>query len=181
MNSFKRFCCIVFVLASVLGVGALVVVWLHWQPLDGYVSQWMDQLWFLGVEMALLGISAFGLLVVLVRAVFARGVRSNLEVVNDYGSIRISRMALERTVEHTVELHPDLTFIDAGVRVYNGRQPGMVVRTEVIPHGVVALDEYGAALQSEVKAAVEKFTGKEVRRVLVDFREENSASGGKGE
>lgn len=181
MSPFKRFCCIVFVLASVLGIGLLVIAWLQWQPLDVYVSQWIGQPWFVVLETVLLGISAFGLLVVLLRAVFARGVRSTLEVVNDYGSIRISRIALERTVEHTVELHPDLTFLDAGVRVYKGRQPGMVVRTEVIPHGVTALDEYGSALQAEIKASVEKFTGKEVKRVLVDFREESSASGGKGE
>jgi len=176
MSPFKRFCYIVYFLLSIVGIGVLVVHWLAWPPLVGFVEAWIAQPWFLYAEGILLGIVALGLLIILCRALFSRGVRSSLEATNDYGSLYISRIALEKTVQRTVDSHPDLTFVDARVRIYNGREPNMTVNAEVIPHGITALDEYGTTLQAEIKEVVEKLTGKTVKRIAIDFREETPAA-----
>jgi len=176
MSAFKRFCYIFFFLASVLGVGALAVVWLGLQPVSGVLEGWMGQVWFPYVELALLAILALGLVVVFLRALFTRGTHANLESDNAYGSVFIARPALERTVERTVNAHDDLTFIDAHVRVNNGRKPYIFIRAEVIPHNISNLGEFGPSLQQEIKEVMETLTGETVKKVTVDFREETPSA-----
>ena len=64
MGKFKRFCMIVFVVAAVLGIGVLAALWFAWEPLFPAIAWLMSMPWFFVVEAVLLGITALGLLVV---------------------------------------------------------------------------------------------------------------------
>ena len=76
MGKFKRFCMIVFVVAAVLGIGVLAALWFAWEPLFPAIAWLMSMPWFFVVEAVLLGITALGLLVVLIRAITAPGKNS---------------------------------------------------------------------------------------------------------
>ena len=85
MGKFKRFCMIVFVVAAVLGIGVLAALWFAWEPLFPAIAWLMSMPWFFVVEAVLLGITALGLLVVLIRAITAPGKNSQLELERDNG------------------------------------------------------------------------------------------------
>lgn len=103
MGKFKRFCMIVFVVAAVLGIGVLAALWFAWEPLFPAIAWLMSMPWFFVVEAVLLGITALGLLVVLIRAITAPGKNSQLELERDNGSIAITQNAIQSTVKHVVE------------------------------------------------------------------------------
>ena len=100
MGKFKRFCMIVFVVAAVLGIGVLAALWFAWEPLFPAIAWLMSMPWFFVVEAVLLGITALGLLVVLIRAITAPGKNSQLELERDNGSIAITQNAIQSTVKH---------------------------------------------------------------------------------
>ena len=89
MGKFKRFCMIVFVVAAVLGIGVLAALWFAWEPLFPAIAWLMAMPWFYVVEAVLLGITAVGLLVVLIRALTAPGKNSQLEIERDNAKIKI--------------------------------------------------------------------------------------------
>ena len=89
MGKFKRFCMIVFVVAAVLGIGVLAALWFAWEPLFPAIAWLMAMPWFYVVEAVLLGITAVGLLVVLIRALTAPGKNSQLEIERDNAKVRI--------------------------------------------------------------------------------------------
>ena len=103
MGKFKRFCMIVFVVAAVLGIGVLAALWFAWEPLFPAIAWLMSMPWFFVVEAVLLGITALGLLVVLIRAITAPGKNSQLELERDNGSIAITQNAIQSTVKHVVD------------------------------------------------------------------------------
>ena len=109
MGKFKRFCMIVFVVAAVLGIGVLAALWFAWEPLFPAIAWLMSMPWFFVVEAVLLGITALGLLVVLIRAITAPGKNSQLELERDNGSIAITQNAIQSTVKHVVESHHGLS------------------------------------------------------------------------
>ena len=123
MGKFKRFCMIVFVVAAVLGIGVLAALWFAWEPLFPAIAWLMSMPWFFVVEAVLLGITALGLLVVLIRAITAPGKNSQLELERDNGSIAITQNAIQSTVKHVVESHHGLSTDNVWARSCRTRSP----------------------------------------------------------
>ena len=129
MGKFKRFCMIVFVVAAVLGIGVLAALWFAWEPLFPAIAWLMSMPWFFVVEAVLLGITALGLLVVLIRAITAPGKNSQLELERDNGSIAITQNAIQSTVKHVVESHHGLSTDNVKVHITNKHDSSAFARS----------------------------------------------------
>ena len=162
MGKFKRFCMIVFVVAAVLGIGVLAALWFAWEPLFPAIAWLMSMPWFFVVEAVLLGITALGLLVVLIRAITAPGKNSQLELERDNGSIAITQNAIQSTVKHVVESHHGLSTDNVKVHITNKH-------AKIDPGRNAELGQLGAKLQDEIAATLEAFTGYPVDSVRITF------------
>lgn len=169
MGKFKRFCMIVFVVAAVLGVGVLATLWFAWEPLFPAIAWLMSMPWFFIVEAVLLGITAVGLLVVLIRAITAPGKNSQLELERDNGSIAITQNAIQSTVKHVVESHHGLSTDNVKVHIENKHDPRMSIHAKIDPGRNAELGQLGAKLQDEIAATLEAFTGYPVDSVRITF------------
>lgn len=169
MGRFKRFCMIIFVLASVLGVGALAAQRFEWQPLLP-TMEWLDgQSWYLVVECVLLGILALGLVIVLVRALTAPGKTARLTVKHDNGVVSITKDAIISTVKHTIESYPGLSADDIRIKITRKRDPRMAIRAKVDQGRNTNLGDIGLRLQDEVSYAIESFTSRPTESVDITF------------
>ena len=169
MGKFKRFCMIVFVVAAVLGIGVLAALWFAWEPLFPAIAWLMSMPWFFVVEAVLLGITALGLLVVLIRAITAPGKNSQLELERDNGSIAITQNAIQSTVKHVVESHHGLSTDNVKVHITNKHDPRMSIHAKIDPGRNAELGQLGAKLQDEIAATLEAFTGYPVDSVRITF------------
>ena len=169
MGKFKRFCMIVFVVAAVLGIGVLAALWFAWEPLFPAIAWLMAMPWFYVVEAVLLGITAVGLLMVLIRALTAPGKNSQLEIERDNGSIAITQNAIQSTVKHVVEAHHGLSTDNVKVDITNKHDPRMAIHAKIDPGRDAELGELGAKLQNEISSTLEAFTGYPVDSVRITF------------
>ena len=169
MGKFKRFCMIGFVVAAVLGIGVLAALWFAWEPLFPAIAWLMAMPWFYVVEAVLLGITAVGLLVVLIRALTAPGKNSQLEIERDNGSIAITQNAIQSTVKHVVEAHHGLSTDNVKVDITNKHDPRMAIHAKIDPGRNAELGELGAKLQNEISSTLEAFTGYPVDSVRITF------------
>ena len=169
MGKFKRFCMIVFVIAAVLGIGVLAALWFAWEPLFPAIAWLMSMPWFFVVEAVLLGITALGLLVVLVRAISAPGKNSQLTLERDSGSIAITQNAIQSTVKHVMDGHPGLTTDTVKVDITNKHDPRVSIHAKIDPGRNAELGQLGAKLQDEIAASLEAFTGYPVESVRITF------------
>ena len=169
MGKFKRFCMIVFVVAAVLGVGVLAALWFAWEPLFPAIAWLMSMPWFYVVEGVLLGITALGLLVVLIRALTAPGKNSQLEQERDGGSVSITQNAIQSTVKHVIDNHHGLVADNIKVSITNRHDPRMSIHAKIDPGRNAELGELGAKLQDEIAATLEAFTGYPVDSVRITF------------
>ena len=169
MGKFKRFCMIVFVVAAVLGIGVLAALWFAWEPLFPAIAWLMSMPWFFVVEAVLLGITALGLLVVLIRAITAPGKNSQLELERDNGSIAITQNAIQSTVKHVVESHHGLSTDNVKVHITNKHDPRMSIHAKIDPGRTGERGQLGARLQDEIAATLEAFTGYPVDSVRITF------------
>ena len=140
MGKFKRFCMIVFVVAAVLGIGVLAALWFAWEPLFPAIAWLMSMPWFFVVEAVLLGITALGLLVVLIRAITAPG-----------------------------KSHHGLSTDNVKVHITNKHDPRMSIHAKIDPGRNAELGQLGAKLQDEIAATLEAFTGYPVDSVRITF------------
>ena len=169
MGKFKRFCMIVFVVAAVLGIGVLAALWFAWEPLFPAIAWLMSMPWFFVVEAVLLGITALGLLVVLIRAITAPGKNSQLELERDNGSIAITQNAIQSTVMHVDESLHGLSSDNVKVHITNKHDPRMSIHAKIDPGRNAELGQLGAKLQDEIAATLEAFTGYPVDSVRITF------------
>ena len=169
MGKFKRFCMVVFVVAAVLGIGVLAALWFAWEPLFPAIAWLMAMPWFYVVEAVLLGITAVGLLVVLIRALTAPGKNSQLEIERDNGSIAITQNAIQSTVKHVVEAHHGLSTDNVKVDITNKHDPRMAIHAKIDPGRNAELGELGAKLQNEISSTLEAFTGYPGDSVRITF------------
>lgn len=169
MGKFKRFCMIVFVVAAVLGVGVLAALWFAWEPLFPAIAWLVSMPWFFVVEAVLLGITALGLLVVLISAIATPGKNSQLELERDNGSIAITQNAIQSTVKHVVESHHGLSTDNVKVDITNKHDPRMAIHAKIDPGRNAELGQLGAKLQDEIAATLEAFTGYPVDSVRITF------------
>ena len=101
MNGFKRLCMVLFTLANLFVLAALALTW--YGPWTSEASALLNLEPYSIAILACLAVSAFGLVVLLVRALVVRKVRT-IEVASvDGGVISVTRDAIAAQASHIVE------------------------------------------------------------------------------
>lgn len=169
MSAVKRFFLILFVLASLLGIGYLVAYWLAWEPIFPTLQFLAVQPWFLIVEVVLLGIAAIGILAILFTTL-ALPKRSNRLIVDkDMGQVSIEREAINSTIKHAVELHHGLTIDSIKTKIVGKSDPKISAKVKINSGKVSGLSGIGSSLTDEIASSVQKLSGYPIEDLRVEF------------
>lgn len=178
MGGLKRFCTVIYVLANLFALGALALTWY------GPWTSVARELLYVGpyaIALAVcLAVSGLGLLILLLRALFARRKVRTVEVATvDGGVISVTRDAIAAQASHIVEA--DGTCSAARVRV-DARARGHVrVHVRVLPHETVDVVSKGAELHEELIEGLAAVCGSTVEDVSLEFIEPESVTVAAGE
>ena len=172
MGGFKRFCMFVFGLAGLLGVIALALTWVG--PWTSQASALMSlEYYFYAVEVCV-AIALVIMLVVLLRAIFARSVRTIEVTTVNGGTISVSRDAIASQATHIVEADGTCTADRVDVKA---KKSGHVrVHVRVLPHETVDVVAKGAELHDELMRGLASVCGDKIDRVSLEFIEPESVT-----
>ena len=172
MGGFKRFCMFVFGLAGLLGVIALSLTWVG--PWTAQASALMSvENYFYAVEVCV-AIALVIMLVVLLRAIFARSVRTIEVTTVNGGTISVSRDAIASQATHIVEA--DGTCSADRVDVKAKKSGHVRVHVRVLPHETVDVVAKGAELHDELMLGLASVCGDKIDRVSLEFIEPESVT-----
>lgn len=172
MGIFKRACCILYALISLLSVGVLFVIVANPFGVAQSIYNFgifMPYQWPLITELVLLGIFALVMVVLLGFGLFAPSHKRSVRVQLPSGEVFVERAALEASVATTVQRIPGLTCNDVDVICIKRKEPRIEVEMEVSAHGHMHIPEVASSLQNQVKANLEQLCGVEVTQVTVTF------------
>lgn len=173
MSVFKRLCAIVFVLADLAALAALALTW--YGPWTSAASALFAVGEYSLAVVACLAISAFGLLVLLLRALFSRRTVRTVEIATvDGGVISVTRDAIAAQASHIVEA--DGTCAAARVRVDAKARGRVRVHVRVLPHETVDVVAKGAELHEELIDGLAAVCGDKVEDVSLEFVEPESVT-----
>lgn len=167
MGGFKRLCLAVWSLAGVFTLAALGLTW---------AGPWTDVASALmvinGYWMALevcFCITAAGLVVTLLRALFSRRVKTVEVTTVDGGVISVTRAAIASQASHIVEADGSCAAARVGV---SAKPRGHVrVHVRVLPHESVDVVEKGAQLHEELCLGLAAVCGDKLEDVSLEFVE----------
>lgn len=173
MSVFKRLCAIVFVLADLAALAALALTW--YGPWTSAASALFAVGEYSLAVVACLAISAFGLLVLLLRALFSRRTVRTVEIATvDGGVISVTRDAIAAQASHIVEA--DGTCAVVRVRVDAKARGHVRVHVRVLPHETVDVVAKGAELHEELIDGLAAVCGDKVEDVSLEFVEPESVT-----
>ena len=173
MSVFKRLCAIVFVLADLAALAALALTW--YGPWTSAASALFAVGEYSLAVVACLAISAFGLLVLLLRALFSRRTVRTVEIATvDGGVISVTRDAIAAQASHIVEAGG--TCAAARVRVDAKARGHVRVHVRVLPHETVDVVAKGAELHEELIDGLAAVCGDKVEDVSLEFVEPESVT-----
>lgn len=173
MSVFKRLCAIVFVLADLAALAALALTW--YGPWTSAASALFAVGEYSLAVVACLAISAFGLLVLLLRALFSRRTVRTVEIATvDGGVISVTRDAIAAQASHIVEA--DGTCAAARIRVDAKARGHVRVHVRVLPHETVDVVAKGAELHEELIDGLAAVCGDKVEDVSLEFVEPESVT-----
>lgn len=173
MSVFKRLCAIVFVLADLAALAALALTW--YGPWTSAASALFAVGEYSLAVVACLAVSAFGLLVLLLRALFSRRTVRTVEIATvDGGVISVTRDAIAAQASHIVEA--DGTCAAARVRVDAKARGHVRVHVRVLPHETVDVVAKGAELHEELIDGLAAVCGDKVEDVSLEFVEPESVT-----
>ncbi len=168
VSSFRRLIYLIYsLLVLILAVLALVMIIPSQYALDSYIRSWYLSWAYSPILcMVLLGIIILGALIILCIALFSPGRSSRLLEHNEFGSILISKTALERCVMSTMAMYPSVHPEDVQVRIINHKRPRMQVKIEAhIFEAQQSLSSLASQLQAEIKQKLECLSGFAVESV----------------
>ena len=172
MNGFKRLCMVVFTLANLFVLAALTLTWYGpWVP---EASALLTLEPYSIAVLTCLAVSAFGLLVLLVRALAVRTVRT-VEVASvDGGVISVTRDAIAAQASHIVEA--DGTCSASRVTVDAKARGHVRVHVRVLPHESLDVVAKGAELHEDLLDGLAKVCGDKIEDVSLEFIEPESVT-----
>ena len=167
MSVFKRLCTIVYVLANLFALGALALTW--YGPWTRGASALLNLEAYSIALVVCLCVSAFGLLVLLLRALVVRKVRTIEVATVDGGTISVTRDAIAAQASHIVEAdgtcRADRVVVDAKARGH------VRVHVRVLPRETVDVVAKGAELHEELIDGLAAVCGDRVEGVSLEFIE----------
>ena len=167
MGGFKRLCLAVWSLAGVFTLAALGLTWAG--PWTDVASALMviNEYW-MALEFCFC-ITAVGLVVTLLRALFSRRVKTVEVTTVDGGVISVTRAAIASQASHIVEA--DGSCAAARVSVSAKPRGHVRVHVRVLPHESVDVVEKGAQLHEELCLGLAAVCGDKLEDVSLEFVE----------
>lgn len=170
MESFKRFCIIVFSLVGIVAVGALALPWIG--PWTSLFASFFTLEWYLfAMELCLLvlGIGFVGL--------FVRGCtmrrHHDVEVLSEEGAkVTIARSAIASQATYLAE--QDGTCVVTKVVVRVRRKDEVDVKVSVQPYQSVNVQVEAQKLQKRLREGLTRLTGPALRTITLRFVEPRS-------
>lgn len=171
MSGLKRFCTVVYVLANLFALGALTLTWYGPWTAEACALLYLEP-YAIAVLMCLV-VSGLGLLILLLRAIFARRTVRTVQVATvDGGVISVTRDAIAAQASHIVEA--DGTCSASRVRVDAKARGHVRVHVRVLPHETVDVVAKGAELHEELIEGLAAVCGSTVEDVSLEFIEPES-------
>lgn len=167
MGGFKRLCLAVWSLAGMFTLAALGLTWVG--PWTKVASALMvvDAYW-MALEICFC-VTAAGLAITLLRALFTRRVRTVEVTTVDGGVISVTREAIASQARHIVEA--DGTCAASRVSVAAKPRGHVRVHVRVLPHESVDVVEKGAQLHEELVCGLAAVCGDKLEDVSLEFVE----------
>ena len=173
MRGFKRLCTVIFVLADLFALAALALTW-YGPWTDAATALLYLEPYAIAILVCLV-VSALGLLVLLVRALFAGKRVRTVEVATvDGGVISVTRDAIAAQASHIVEA--DGSCVAARVRVDAKPRGHVRVHVRVLPRQTVDVVAKGAELHTELIDGLAAVCGDTVENVSLEFVEPESVT-----
>lgn len=168
MSGIKRFCLIVFGLAGVLCLAALVLPWVG--PYQSVATRLMDNRYYRLALLATFAVTACGMLICLLRGLFTPRRRKTV-VVHREGrdQISVTTAAISAQATHLVE--DGGRFIAERVRVVARKRGGVSVDVRVKPRRTVNVAQQGVKLHDELARGLSVICGDRVARINLQFVE----------
>lgn len=168
MGGFKRFCLIVFALAGIACLCALVLPWVG--PYQDEAIALMDNdYYYIGVQVVA-GITALGVLLALFRALFTPRKRKTVVVSKSGGDqISVTTAAISSQAIHVVEEQG--TLIAEKVQVSASKGSKVKVNVRVRPRQTVDITTEGQRLHDDLAKGLSTICGDRVQRINLEFVE----------
>lgn len=171
MNGFRRFIHIVFALSGLAALAALISPWL-----GPFTQQSRDMLytsWYFIALQVLCVITAVGLIVVLLRAIFMRDPKNIVITRMDGGQVSVSRDAVASQAAHIVEADGSCTADRVRVNPRGGR---VDVSMRVHPRSSLDVVEKGSKLHADLVNGLAAVCGDKVGNINLDFVQPESVT-----
>lgn len=178
MIKLRKLLAIVYLLAFVVLLTGLVCYWFALDPVLSLLHDYRGSSWLDYTVWALLAIVVFGTLGYAIRTISQRGKNTFQKTSNELGAMQISRAAIVHEVNGVIDAHPEVKRSKTIVTIKNRRRPYAKVFVRLSPRGSLEMPVVVANLQREIKDAVERLTGNDVRSVTIDVRRGKDAEGG---
>ena len=167
MSGLRRFCLIVFAIAGALCLCVLALPWVG--PYQREATALMDNPYYYIAMQALLAITALGVIVALLRALFTPRKRKTVVIDKSGGDqITVTTAAISSQTTHVIEGQD--RFIAEKVRVNAGKR-GVTVNVRVRPRHTVDLTAEGKRLHDDLSQGLATICGDRVRHVNLEFVE----------
>ena len=172
MNWFKRLCLFVFGLAGLLSIAALALTWVGpWQAQARTLI--LETRWCYLAVQALAGITEIGLLVCLLRSLFApRNPRETMVAEVNGGTVTVTRNAIVSQTKHVIE--EDGTCYAKSIRVRVRKRGHVRVNVRVTPRRPVDVVARGEELYAKLNEGLAQVCGDTVQSVSLVFTEPES-------
>ena len=167
MSGLRRFCLIVFTIAGALCLCVLALPWVG--PYQREATALMDKPYYSIAMQAHLAITALGVIVALLRALFTPRKRKTVVIDKSGGDqITVTTAAISSQATHVIEGQD--RFIAEKVRVNAGKR-GVTVNVRVRPRHTVDLTAEGKRLHDDLSQGLATICGDRVRHVNLEFVE----------
>ena len=180
MIKLRKLLAIVYLVAFVVLLTGLVCYWFELDPVLSLLKDYRGNAWLDYTVWALGAIVVLGTFGYAVRTISQRGKNTFQRTSNELGAVQISRAAIVREVNGVIDAHPEVKRSKTVVTIKNRRKPYAKVFVRLSPRGSLEMPVVAAELQREIKDAVVRLTGNDVRSVTIDVRRGKDADGAAG-
>ncbi len=170
MIKLRKWLSVVYLISVMVLLGGLFCYWFELEPVKSFMTDYRSDVWLHYIAWTLLGIVVIGTFGYVIRTLSQRGKNTFQKHSNELGAVQISRSAIVHEVNGVVDAHSEVKRLKTSVVVKNRREPYANVTVRVSPRGSLEMPVVAALLQQEIKDAVIRLTGNDVRNVTIDVR-----------
>ncbi|MBO4365131.1 MAG: alkaline shock response membrane anchor protein AmaP [Eggerthellaceae bacterium] len=175
MIKIRKILAVVYLVSCLSLLTGLAMYWFSVEPVASFMKANQGDTMMRSIVLTTLGITTLGTLGYVIRTIAQRGKNTFQRSSNELGAVQISRAAIVHEVSNAMSSHPEVKHLKTNVTIKNRRNPYANVYIRVAPRGSLDMPEVVASIQRDVKEAVTRLTGNEVRKVTIDVRRNNDS------